>query len=685
MASPTTTAAEPLLRTLAPALRQLQRGLRDWLDAGHRFPLSTMTQAALEGLEMDLRRQAEALDMDRPLLVIMLMGGTGVGKSTLLNALAGGPIAQTSYTRPTTRDPVVYYHEAIKPDRLDPALRTCRLAPHDRPALEHKIIVDTPDLDSNDLTNRERLSQLLPAADIVLYVGSQEKYHDKLGWELFLQQRRRRAFAFILNKWDRCLQTGTAGVRPDEDLLRDLRAQGFHEPLLFRTCAQYWVDHLDGEAARDSETETGRNGETAKEDPGDGSLKSEFAENPPEHTEGSGDSLAPWVAGAESSKPRHPAQNRGFEDSAPATRSIADSLPEGEQFPDLVRWLEMGLTRMEIEAIKARGISQLLQQLEVALQTACPPELAEVAARTQTAWERLLADESRNSADVLLNTLEPYQREIEHHFALENQRRFRGLMATYLHLVTRVKFVGSSLRDRVSLLPRGAPTTETTRAYWDLATFTSACSNVAGERHLDARVRALSNRLLVEADRLGFPLELLTEPTESAAMVDWRQRYARALVEVLGQVEQQWANPTGPRRWLQGSVVFLADWLPSLCLLGGYVLLLWQYAMQNRSLLLTDFLLPVIGVVIVLVLLHIMIALAMPMRWPAMRGEFHRHLQRRLQTELENAYASIPLDMAETLRKERRRVEQIASQTREVAAWLAQREQAASIAGLYGN
>ena len=64
----------------------------------------------------------------------MLMGGTGVGKSTLLNALAGGAIAQASFPRPTTRDPVVYYHESIQPDRLDPALRHCRLVPHDRPA-----------------------------------------------------------------------------------------------------------------------------------------------------------------------------------------------------------------------------------------------------------------------------------------------------------------------------------------------------------------------------------------------------------------------------------------------------------------------------------------------------------------------------------------------------------------------
>ncbi len=610
MSSATITSAEPLLRTLAPALRQLEHGLRNWLEAPHKYPRSTLTKAMLEGLATDLRRQAEALDVDRPQLVIMLMGGTGVGKSTLLNALAGGAVAQASLVRPTTRDPVVYYHESVRPDRLDAALRHCRLVAHDRPVLDQKILVDTPDLDSNDLANRDKLQRLLPVADIVLYVGSQEKYHDKLGWELFLQQRQRRAFAFVLNKWDRCLHGHLSGVRPDEDLLRDLRAEGFLSPLLFRTCAQLWVDH----------------------------------------------------AGNGASEP-----------------------PEGEQFRELVEWLELGLNRLEIEAIKARGVSQLLHQMQQALQSACPPDLAVVAGLTRAVWERVLVEEAAATAEVLLNTLEPYQREIEHHFALEGQQRFRGLMGGYLRLFTRAKYVGSSLRDRLPFLPRPSQEVQTTTA-WDLATFTRACSSVAADRHLDARGRALSNRLLVDADQQGFPLELLTEPTEAAAKLDWRQRHAQTLIEVLQHVESQWAKPTGVRRWLQTGLIWVADYVPPLAFVAALVRLLWGYFMiDNYKVELFDVVLPFVVLLIVLMILHVLIALVLPLRWPTIRGEFQRLLERRLRSELQSAYATIPADVAEMLRQERRQVEQLLGETREVAVWLEQREQAASIAGLYGK
>ena len=309
-----TPAPDPLLRTLAPLLRNLDKDLRGWLDSQHRYPLPMIARASLEGMSGDLRRQSEALDVERPLLVVMLMGGTGVGKSTLLNALAGAPIAQAAHTRPTTRDPVVYYHESIRSDRLDPALRHCRLAHHGRESLAQKIIVDTPDLDSNDLANREKLISILPVADIVLYVGSQEKYHDRLGWELFKEQRKRRAFAFVLNKWDRCIQAGAAGLRPDEDLLRNLNAEGFENPMLFRTVAQSWLDYR--------------------------------------------------LAGG--------------------SASPAD-LPPGEQFAELLNWLELGLTRLEIEAVKARGVGQLLRQVVKGLDDVRPPDLT-AQAEQHCAW-----------------------------------------------------------------------------------------------------------------------------------------------------------------------------------------------------------------------------------------------------------------------------------------------------------
>ena len=601
----------------------VERSLRAWLDARHRFPVSTTNRAALENLTSDLRRQADALDVEQPLLVVMLMGGTGVGKSTLLNALAGGGIAQASFQRPTTRDPVVYYHESVRTDRLDPALRHCRLAPHDRVSLQHKIIVDTPDLDSTVVANRDKLLHILPVADIVLYVGSQEKYHDEIGWKLFLEQRRRRAFAFVLNKWDRCVHAGASGLRPDDDLLRDLTDEGFKRPVIFRTCAQKWVD------------------------------------------------LAPRSSPLASSPARPP------------------DLPEGEQFEELMQWLELGITKLEVDAIKARGVTQLLTHLQEVLTAACPPDLTEVAAKTSAAWTTPLQEETTATTDVLLDTLEPFQREIEHHFALEGQRRFRGIMAWYLQLFTRAKYIGSTLTSRIPFLPRIGGSNVETPSAWDLAKFTRDCSEAASSRQLDARNKALANRLLVEADRQGFPLAILSDPVEALAKLDWRQRYTLALNQVLHHVEQQWTRPTGARRVIQTLLVWAADWLPLVALLASLIVLLWRYfnviGDQLHIPTLQEWLVPLLVMLSVVIILHLLIALLLPLRWPAIRGEFRRELQKRVQQELEKTYRPLPGELAQALKEEREQVQKLIGEVREVSGWLEQREQSATIAGLYGK
>ncbi len=608
MSEPT---AEPFLRTLAPLLKGLERGLRQWLDARRRYPVTLVQRAEIEGLADDYHRKSGSLDADRPLLVIMLMGGTGVGKSSLLNALAGAPVARASFARPTTRDPVVYFHQSVKFDRLDPALRLCRFAQHDREPLMQKVIVDTPDLDSNDLANRDKLKELLPVADVVLYVGSQEKYHDQIGWDLFKDQRKRRAFAFVLNKWDRCIDAG-AGLRPDEDLLKDLKAEGFENPKLFRTTAQLWIDA--GNAGQD----------------------------------------------------------------------VPPDLPEGEQFRELRDWLEAGLSRLEIEAVKARGVAQLVEQSQRVIESVKPPDLSVQAARVRSAWEAVLAEEAGQQADVLVSTLEPYQQEVEHHFSVQGQQRFWGLMAAYLRITTKFRYFGTSLKDRIPFAPklRGAISTPDD---WNLAEFVQSCSRTAAERVLTQRLTALANKLLVEADQKGMPLILLNDPTAEATRLQWEDRYTRGLVDALGQVEREVTKPTGWRKLVRGGITWLANSVPTVTLLGSIGLVLYLVFVELHTPSLVLLLLPLYLTLGVLIVFHIVIAVALPVRWASIRGDFLSRLGLRLQTEFEQVFLPIPDAVAGAVREERKQVEALAAETKQVAEWLREREQAAQIAELYGK
>ncbi|MBY0514434.1 MAG: hypothetical protein K2P78_11040, partial [Gemmataceae bacterium] len=529
---------------------------------------------------------------------------------------------QAAFTRPTTRDPVVYFHHAVKSERLDPALRLCRLAQHDRPGLEQKVIVDTPDLDSNDLANRDKLKALLPVADVVLYVGSQEKYHDRLGWDLFKEQRRRRAFAFVLNKWDRCVTVGEVGLRPDEDLLKDLKAEGFANPLLFRTTAQAWLD-----AAK-------RSGVT--------------------------DGLPP--------RP--------------------ENLPEGEQFALLRNWLELGLTRLEIEAVKARGVGQLLGQLARVVDGVRPPDLSAEADKVKDVWAGTLAEEAAAQADVLVGTLEPYRTEVEHHFSVEDQQRYRGLMGAYLRVTTRLRYAGSSLRDRIPLAGRVLPGGRVeTPVEWNLGAFVQECARAAGERALDQRTTALVNRLLVEGDQRGFPLTLLHDPTNAVGRLDWRERVTRAVIDALAEVEQVCTNPRGFRRVVRGTLGALANSLPEIAFVGTAGWVLWMWIGHTPRETPDTFRVALIFIVplIVIVCFHLLILMLLPVRWPAIRGEFRKRLEARLNQEMERVYLPIPGDLAVALKEERRQVDQLIADTTEVADWLAARQQAAHVQELYGT
>jgi hypothetical protein len=338
---------------------------------------------------------------------------------------------------------------------------------------------------------------------------------------------------------------------------------------------------------------------------------------------------------------------------------------------------------MEVEAIKARGVSQLLKHLEETFEAICPPDLSESAERIRGAWSRLLGDEAEAVTTVLLNTLDPYQKEIEHHFASERQKHFSGIMSWYLQAFNKLRYAGSSLRDQIPFAGRGSGVK--TPQEWDLARFTEACSAAASEQHLQSRLKALTNRLLVEADTLGIPLGLLSEPTESLAHLDWRGRYAQTMIEVIGTVERGLSEPTGARRWLQKGVILLGDWLPGVAGATMGVFLLWQYTMRDRHFDPWDLLQPLAAMIISLITMHIVIALCLPLRWQVIRLQIAERLENRLREELEQHYHQLLTDVTNEVLAERRQNEHFLKEIAEVASWLEEREQAASIVHLYGK
>ncbi|HJZ90980.1 MAG TPA: hypothetical protein VKE40_08915, partial [Gemmataceae bacterium] len=331
------------------------------------------------------------------------------------------------------------------------------------------------------------------------------------------------------------------------------------------------------------------------------------------------------------------------------------------------------------------GVGQLVEQLDEALEQAKPGDMTVEAERTREAWGKLLKDEATACGDVLVGTLEPYAAEIEHHFRVEGQQKFRGLMAAYLKVTTKLRYAGTSLRDRIPFVPQFRQQVETPTS-WNLAAFAHECTRVAGEKVLNQRAGALVNRLLVEADRHRFPPNLLNGPAHEAARADWQVRYDRALVDALAEVERSCTRPHGLRRVLQVTLVTLANFLPELVFVAAFLLLLWRFFMQgDYRVSMVDLLLPFALTLVVLVFMQLLTAVLLPMRWSAVKEEFHRHLVDRLEGELTSVYSPIPGETAEALLKERGRVEELLVAVREVRVWLDQRQNAASVSGLYGN
>lgn len=172
-------------------------------------------------------------DQMRP-LVIALFGGTGVGKSSLLNRLAGTPVARVGVERPTSRDVTLYVHESVRLADLPAELPLDRVdtRTHAADGFREVLWIDAPDIDSTEETNRRCALAWLPHVDLVCYVVSPERYRDDIGWKVLHRRGQKHGWMFVMNRWDE----GDRQQR--EDFLGMLRGAGFDPPLLLCTCCR---------------------------------------------------------------------------------------------------------------------------------------------------------------------------------------------------------------------------------------------------------------------------------------------------------------------------------------------------------------------------------------------------------------------------------------------------------------
>ncbi len=166
-------------------------------------------------------------------VVIALGGGTGVGKSSLLNALAGTVVAPAGALRPTTDKPMAWIPETPETGLvrlLDDLGIADRIGQSSHP---HLAILDLPDFDSVVGEHRATVERLLPRVDAILWVVDPEKYNDRTIHSDYLRPLAgyQGQFVFALNQIDRLADGELATVLADFE--QTLWHDGIPQPVIF--------------------------------------------------------------------------------------------------------------------------------------------------------------------------------------------------------------------------------------------------------------------------------------------------------------------------------------------------------------------------------------------------------------------------------------------------------------------
>ncbi|HZK80068.1 MAG TPA: GTPase [Humisphaera sp.] len=199
-----------------------------------------LEQLVREAMEVTGAPKPELLDDNAPVLddsalaagdetafyLVGLIGGKDVGKSALVNALVGKPIAAvTSHGAGT--DIVIAYAHASQQEPLSKLLDRVapgqfRIIAHDLERLRRQVLLDLPDIDSRYGSHLELTRTMLRHLLYPVWVASIEKYADQQPQQMLARVAEGNApenFIFCLNKVDQLNGVLSRGGRasPHED------------------------------------------------------------------------------------------------------------------------------------------------------------------------------------------------------------------------------------------------------------------------------------------------------------------------------------------------------------------------------------------------------------------------------------------------------------------------------------